>query len=83
MHIVGKGFIDSPSLSVLVETRDGHKAVANAVEFHSDSVVFFQLPHNPSPQRSVDMEANVYLANDGRNFSSPLKFVYMDNRRLK
>jgi len=85
MHVVGRGFIDSPNLNIIVETKDGYKINSPTIEFFSDTVVFFQLPFNPSPLASKggDMEANIFVTNDSRNLSNPMKFVYIDNRRLK
>eukprot|EP00743_Colponemidia_sp_Colp-15_P004086 GILK01004409.1.p1 GENE.GILK01004409.1~~GILK01004409.1.p1 ORF type:complete len:404 (-),score=58.07 GILK01004409.1:274-1485(-) len=78
-HIVGKGFIQGPSLGVTMQTPHGNVKAAN-VEFFSDSVLFFDLPLYPIPEMANcpegRVDVNFVVTNDGRFFSEPVRFSY-------
>lgn len=53
---------------------------ADAVDFFSDSVLFFETPNKL--QQCTDEAVNVFVqvTNDGRNFSNPLPFTFYGNQ---
>jgi len=83
MHVIGKGFMNAPTLTLIVRTAHGETR-ANHVEYWSDSVLFFTLPPLPlaaqldANAQPQDTKAMLFVSNDGRSLSNPMEFTYSD-----
>jgi hypothetical protein len=82
MFVVGRGFIDSPSLSVVIQVAGGGETRANQLEFWSECVLFFTLPPIPLGMQlngdADSVSATLFVSNDGRSRSNPLEFEYCE-----
>lgn len=84
LFVVGRGFIDSPTLSVIIQTPGGETR-ANQLEFWSECVLFFTLPPLPlqqqldrQPDGGAPVPASLFVSNDGRSLSNGLDFSYSE-----
>lgn len=81
MHVIGMPFIKGPSLKLVFRTPHGDIPVSD-VELFSETVMFFTLPSYPANFEgdAQEIRVEVLVTNDGRNFSNPLEFYYINEK---